>query len=71
LPNKNLPLVGRLDAYVGGALEPWDMAAGVIIVREAGGEVTTLDGKYWTVDQPSILAANPKLHKKLYHHLNQ
>ncbi len=69
-PNISQPLIGRLDVYIGAALEPWDMAAEVVIVREAGGKVTHLNGKEWEFSRlyqgdPSILAANPKLHEKL------
>lgn len=57
---------GRLHAYMAIGLEPWDMAAAVIIIREAGGKVTHLNGEEWELgDDPSILAANPALHQKL------
>ena len=35
---------GRLDAYVESGLKPWDFAAGLLIVQEAGGAVLTADG---------------------------
>lgn len=56
---------GRLHAYCSSKLEPWDMAAGVVLIREAGGTVTTLDGKDWELGDQSILAANPRLHERL------
>jgi myo-inositol-1(or 4)-monophosphatase len=56
---------GKLHAYVALGLEPWDMAAAVVIIREAGGRVTTVDGKEWELGDRSVLAANPYLHKKL------
>ena len=46
-------------------LEPWDMAAAVIINREAGGKVTNVKGKEWNIEEESILVANQKLHKNL------
>ena len=52
-------------------LEPWDMAAGVVINREAGAKVTNLEGKKWTLDDSSILTANPVLHKNLINLLHQ
>lgn len=49
---------GRLDAYWSGTLKPWDQAAGVLIVREAGGVVTKMDGTTFDVEQPDLLACN-------------
>ena len=49
---------GRLDAYWSGTLKPWDQAAGVVIVREAGGQVTTIGGTPFDVQQPDMLASN-------------
>jgi len=52
-------------AYMALSLEPWDMAAGVLIAREAGARVTSVDGREWNINEPSILIANPRLHEKL------
>ncbi len=49
---------GRVDAFWSASLKPWDMAAGVLIVREAGGCVTRLDGGSFQVDVPDLLATN-------------
>lgn len=49
---------GRIDAFWSTSLFPWDMAAGVVLVREAGGHVTQLDGSQFDVNTPSLLAAN-------------
>jgi myo-inositol-1(or 4)-monophosphatase len=57
---------GKMAGYVALSLEPWDMVAGVIIGREAGANITNLRGKEWTLDDPSIIMANPVLHGKLY-----
>jgi len=49
---------GRIDLYWSSSLNPWDMAAGAVIVEEAGGRVTDLqDGKF-RIDRPEILASN-------------
>jgi myo-inositol-1(or 4)-monophosphatase len=56
---------GRLDAYLASNAEPWDYAGAVPIVREAGGRVTTLEGKEWELGDETILVANPVLHDKL------
>ena len=56
---------GVHQAYLATSLNPEDMAAAVIIIREAGGIVTNLKGEEWQLGDPSILAANPVLHGEL------
>lgn len=56
---------GMLDAYFAIGLEPWDMAAAVPIIREAGGRVTNIEGEEWRTHHDTILAANHHLHSKL------
>ncbi len=56
---------GRLDCFWELTLAPWDVAAGVVLVREAGGVVTTLDGSPDVLQHGSIVAGNPVLHKWL------
>jgi myo-inositol-1(or 4)-monophosphatase len=56
---------GRLDAFWELTLAPWDVAAGVLLVREAGGVVTTLDGSPDVLRHGSIVAGNPSLHRWL------
>lgn len=56
---------GWLDAYFHLALGPWDTAAGVLLVEEAGGRVTLVDGSPWTPEATSILASNGLLHDQL------
>ena len=53
---------GVVDAYWEYRLKPWDMAAGVIIAKEAGATVTTMEGQPFTVFSRSVLAANPGIH---------
>jgi myo-inositol-1(or 4)-monophosphatase len=53
---------GRFDAFWELSLAPWDMAAGMLIVREAGGLVTNLDGDDAQVGNGPIVAGNPALH---------
>jgi myo-inositol-1(or 4)-monophosphatase len=54
---------GRLDGYWELQIEAWDVAAGVLLVREAGGLVTRVDGSPDVLASPaSVLAANPTLH---------
>jgi myo-inositol-1(or 4)-monophosphatase len=51
---------GRLDAYFHPALSPWDVAAGVLVAREAGARVAHLDGHAATLRGGDYLAANKK-----------
>jgi myo-inositol-1(or 4)-monophosphatase len=53
---------GRLDAYWERNLSPWDIAAGAIMVREAGGFITDLDGKETTPATVDVLAGNEMIH---------
>ncbi|HKO14621.1 MAG TPA: inositol monophosphatase family protein [Gemmatimonadaceae bacterium] len=53
---------GRFDAFWELTLAPWDVAAGILLVREAGGIVTTIDGTPAPVAQTSIIAGNPVMH---------
>jgi len=56
---------GRADGFWELGLQPWDMAAGVIIVSEAGGAVTDVDGSPWTTATRDVVAANPRLHEQM------
>jgi myo-inositol-1(or 4)-monophosphatase len=56
---------GRVDAYWERDLSPWDMAAGVILVREAGGYATDLDGREDPLAAGDILAGNEMIHHEL------
>jgi myo-inositol-1(or 4)-monophosphatase len=56
---------GRFDAYWERGLSPWDMAAGIILVREAGGFVTDLDGRDISLTTASIIAGNEQIHREL------
>jgi len=57
---------GRLDAYWASSVQPWDVAAGILFVREAGGLVTSLDGGEFQIDRPDMLAgATSPLHESL------
>jgi myo-inositol-1(or 4)-monophosphatase len=56
---------GRLDAFWELTLAPWDVAAGVVLIREAGGIVTNLDGADDVLAGGSIVAGNPALHRWL------
>lgn len=54
--------MGSFDGFYSTHLHAWDAAAGVLLVREAGGCVTRLDGSAYDVDTPDILASNGRVH---------
>jgi myo-inositol-1(or 4)-monophosphatase len=56
---------GRFDAYWEHNLQPWDLAAGVVIVREAGGIVSDLSGGDKFLQAGEVLAGNSAMHKAL------
>lgn len=56
---------GRYDGFWETGLKPWDMAAGIALVREAGGFVTDIRGKKYMMDTGDIVAANDRMHAKL------
>ncbi|MDF1795801.1 MAG: inositol monophosphatase family protein [Coxiellaceae bacterium] len=56
---------GRLDGFWEMFLEPWDMAAGILLIREAGGMVTDLQGGEDYFKKRELVAANPQLLKAL------
>lgn len=62
---------GIYDLYYETRLQPWDMAGGIIIVREAGGIVTKLDGRYYDMDDDSLIASNGLIHKEFLNILNE
>lgn len=62
---------GRLDAFWELTLAPWDVAAGVLLIREAGGVVTTADGAEDVLGHGSMVAGNPTLHRWLIGLLRQ
>lgn len=60
---------GRLDGYWERGLKPWDIAAGVVLVQEAGGIITSYEGGPIDLFSGRILAANPAVHPLLSHEL--
>ncbi len=58
---------GRVDGYWEFNLKPWDIAAGALIVKEAGGLVTDFKGGEDFLESGNILTANPKLYKEMAH----
>ena len=58
--------MGRFDGFWEAYLNPWDMAAGVLIVREAGGTVTRFDGGgSFSIYDNNVLATNGRIHQEM------
>lgn len=56
---------GRLDGYWERGLSPWDLAAGVVLVEEAGGRVTAYDNSPFQLETGRIVATNGLIHQEL------
>jgi myo-inositol-1(or 4)-monophosphatase len=56
---------GRMEAFWEFHLHPWDVAAGKLLVTEAGGCVTEISGQPHRMDSPSVLASNGLLHAQM------
>ena len=54
---------GRLDLYIHLSLYPWDLAGGILLVSEAGGVVTELDGQPVGIQSKSVIATNRDIHQ--------
>jgi myo-inositol-1(or 4)-monophosphatase len=57
---------GRFDGFWELGLHPWDAAAGVLLVREAGGRVTTFTGEPYRLGDYEILASNGLIHEEMH-----
>lgn len=56
---------GRFDGFWEEGLNPWDMAAGVLLIEEAGGQVSNYDGSRFDIYTPPILASNSLIHTQM------
>lgn len=61
---------GRFDLFYEYALHPWDVAAGIVLVREAGGRVTDFSGKTNQTSGKQIIASNGLFHSPFLERLN-
>jgi myo-inositol-1(or 4)-monophosphatase len=57
--------LGRFDGFWEVKLSPWDMAAGVIILRAAGGRITDLRGAEHSIYSPELVASNGRIHDEM------
>jgi myo-inositol-1(or 4)-monophosphatase len=56
---------GRGEAYFTTKIEPWDVAPGVLLIQEAGGEVSDFHGDSWKLQTSDLLFSNGKVHQEL------
>ena len=56
---------GKLDGFREKNLNLWDICSGVLLVQEAGGRISNMNGENWTVDSKNIIASNTKIHNIL------
>lgn len=57
---------GRVDGFWSTSLKPWDMAAGILLVEEAGGQISQIDGSQFQLEEPNLLATNgSNIHQQL------
>ena len=62
---------GRFDGFWEEGLNPWDMAAGVLLIEEAGGRVTSYDDSRFSIYSPPMLADNGLIHSQMLAVLTQ
>jgi len=60
---------GRFDGYWERNLQPWDLAAGIVLVREAGGLVSDADGRQNMLKTGAIVCGNEAIHAALLKHI--
>jgi len=56
---------GRVDGYFTTKIDPWDVAAGVLLIKEAGGQVSDFQGKDWQIKRSNLIFSNGLIHKKI------
>ena len=64
---RNLTMIaqGKADVAVEFDDQPWDCAAGLLLIAEAGGKITALEGKPWPATPRGYVASNPVVHQKV------
>jgi myo-inositol-1(or 4)-monophosphatase len=56
---------GRGEAYFTTSIEPWDVAAGVLLVSEGGGRVSDFEGNHWRPQRSDLLFSNGRVHSRM------
>lgn len=56
---------GKVEAFFTTKIDPWDVAAGILLIKEAGGKVTDFKGNFWKIKTSDLLFSNNKVHSKI------
>lgn len=56
---------GKVEGYYESGLNPWDLAAGILLVKEAGGIISDMNGGTAVLTHGSVIASNPEIHPQL------
>ncbi|MFH1978707.1 MAG: inositol monophosphatase family protein [Candidatus Aenigmatarchaeota archaeon] len=56
---------GRFGGFIYNNVRPWDVAAGILLVKESGGKVTDFEGNEWDLTKKNLVATNGKIHEEL------
>ncbi len=59
---------GQSDAYIITSTNEWDVAAGILLIEEAGGKITDLQGRGWNFSKKNFIMSNGKLHNIILKH---
>lgn len=62
---------GRMEAYIDMRNKPWDNAAGLLLVEEAGGKATDFSGKDWDANTTQFVASNGRVHEEILRIINK
>jgi myo-inositol-1(or 4)-monophosphatase len=57
--------MGRYESFWEFGLNPWDVAAGIVLVEEAGGKITDMQGQPYSLGGPALLASNGLIHEEM------
>lgn len=63
--NLSYVAAGRFDGFWELKLQPWDMAAGCLLVEEAGGKITNIKGDSWDLSSYDIIVSNGRIHEQM------
>ena len=56
---------GKLDGFWEKDLNLWDVSTGILLVKEAGGKISKIDGNAWEINSRDLVASNNKIHNEL------
>ena len=56
---------GKLDGFWETGINLWDVSTGILLVKEAGGKISKIDGNTWEINSRDLVASNNKIHNEL------